>query len=55
MDKLLMIFHNLQTYTSKYKYKYKYITKYKYTAKYKYKYTKILWDSLQRMLVLLLL
>ena len=57
MDKLLMIFHNLQTYTSKYtaKYKYKYTTKYKYTAKYKYKYTKILWDSLQRMLVLLLL
>ena len=61
MDKLLMIFHNLQTYTAKYKYKYtakykyKYTTKYKYTAKYKYKYTKILWDSLQRMLVLLLL
>ena len=41
MDKLLMIFHNLQTYTSKYKYKYTAKYKYKYTTKYKYKYTTI--------------
>lgn len=40
MDKLLMIFHNLQTYTDKYKYKYTTKYKYKYTTIYKYKYTR---------------